>query len=196
MTEPQVRAFIAVDLPADAKGSLASTIELLQATLPGHEFGWVRSEAIHLTLKFLGNVDESRVPTISEAVSAAVEDIAPFDLRLDGTGTFPPRRRPSVVWAGLNGDLEALLALQAPIESAMASLGFASERRDFRPHLTLARIRSRLSDIKVRALGNALGTIMHGVEEAFTVDEVRLIRSELLPDGARYSTIGTAKLSG
>ena len=196
MTEPQVRAFIAVDLPADAKASLASTIELRQATLPGRDFGWVRSEAIHLTLKFLGSVDESRVPTIAEAVGATVGGIAPFDLRLDGTGTFPPGRRPSVVWAALNGDLDALLALQAPIESAMASLGFAPERRDFRPHLTLARIRSRLADDKVRALGNELGTIVHSVGEAFTVDEVRLIRSELLPDGARYSTIATAKLSG
>ena len=196
MTEPQIRAFIAIDLPPTIKQSLAATIEQLRATLPGREYGWVRPEGIHLTLKFLGNVDESHAPTIAEAVGAAVEGIAPFDLRLDATGTFPPGRRPGVVWAGLSGDLDALSAIQAPIESAMAGLGFAPERRDFRPHLTLARIRSRLADGKVRALAEELGTVAHGVEEAFTVDEVRLIRSELRPDGARYTTIGTAKLKG
>lgn len=195
MTEPQVRTFIAIDLPATVKRSLAATIEKLQATLTGREYGWVRAEGIHLTLKFLGNVDEARIPTIAEAIGAAVEGIAPFDMRLDGSGTFPAGRKPNVVWAGLSGDLDALSALQAPIESAMASLGFAPERRDFRPHLTLARIRSRLADDKVKTLSEALSTVTHSFEEAFRVDEARLIRSELLPDGARYSTLGTAKLT-
>ncbi|MDA1036523.1 MAG: RNA 2',3'-cyclic phosphodiesterase [Chloroflexi bacterium] len=196
MTEPQVRAFIAIDLPETIKASLATAIRELQATLPGSEYAWVRAESIHLTLKFLGHVDSDRVPTIVKALAAAASDISPFDLRLAGTGTFPSGRRPNIVWAGLDGDLDALSTLRTHAVSAMTALGFAPERLTFRPHLTLARIRSRMSDGNVQALHDALAALALDADEPFTVNELRLVRSELLPEGARYSTLGTVDLVG
>ena len=193
---PQIRAFVAIDLPPAIKASLATTTQELQAKLTGPEYAWVLPNSIHLTLKFLGHVDADRIPAIAEALAGATKNVTPFNLRLEGAGTFPSGRRPNVIWAGLNGDLNALFALRALVESALADIRLSRERLSFRPHLTLARLRKRLSDGGVQALHQALTLVPHNAVEPFTVDEVRLIRSELQPEGARYSALGTAKLTG
>ena len=199
MNEPatsQVRAFVAINLPQAIRASLATTIQELQAKLTGPEYAWVLPGSIHLTLKFLGHVDSGRIPTIAEALASAAKDVTPFNLRLEGAGTFPSGRRPNVIWAGLDGDLNSLFALRALVESALADIRLSRERLSFRPHLTLARLRKRLSDGGVQALHQALTLVPQNTVEPFAVSEVRLIKSELRPEGARYSALGTAKLTG
>jgi len=147
-------------------------------------------------LKFLGHVDADRIPAIAEALAGATKNVTPFNLRLEGAGTFPSGRRPNVIWAGLNGDLNALFALRALVESALADIRLSRERLSFRPHLTLARLRKRLPDGGVQALHQALTLVPQNTVEPFAVSEVRLIKSELRPEGARYSALGTAKLTG
>ena len=196
MTGTAVRAFIAIDVPEQVKASLDATLRELRATLSGRAYGWVRVEGIHLTLKFLGDVDEDSIPTISDALAPTASGERPFSLRLRGTGTFPPGRRPNVVWASLDGDLDALAEVQERVEEAMTRLGFEAERRTFQPHLTLGRIRSRLSDADLRTLTTVLAEVTHEATEPFTVEAVRLVRSEFRPGGARYTTLATAKLTG
>ena len=189
----RLRAFIAVDLPPAAREAVEGVTRRLRAGA-GDGVRWVRPEGVHLTLKFLGDVDAGSVPSISQALGRAAASAAPFDLFLDGVGAFPNARRPRVVWVGLGGGLEPLAGLQQSIEEELEALGFAGERRAFIPHLTLGRVRDGISTTQGRALSEALGGV--GVQPGvkLPVREVSLIKSDLRPSGAVYTRLHAAKL--
>jgi 2'-5' RNA ligase len=189
----ELRLFIAADLPQRVKDALGKAIVELKAELRG-PYRWVSPQAIHLTLKFLGNVPAERVPALGGALVQAVEEHAPFSLRLHGTGTFPAKSSPSVIWAGLAGDGDALANLQRSVEASVEPLGFPREQRTFRPHLTLARVRDRLSRAEVERLTDCLSRLRFEDQDAFVVEAVSLIRSELGLEGARYTTLAEVAL--
>ncbi|MCH8200245.1 MAG: RNA 2',3'-cyclic phosphodiesterase, partial [Chloroflexi bacterium] len=112
MAEPPLRLFVAIELPEQVRVALGASIERLRSSLGG-AYRWVRPEAVHLTLRFLGDVEPERVAELAAALEAAVGPLAAFELRLDGTGVFPNPRAPSVVWAGLGGESAALVRLVA-----------------------------------------------------------------------------------
>ena len=144
----ELRLFVACELPDDVRDALGR----LQAGLRrGDRAGlrWVRPEGIHITLKFLGGVEEGRVGEITPALASAIE---PFELRVRpaSLGGFPSLvagggARLRVVWVGLEGDVEGLAALAGRVDAALESIGFPSERRPFAAHLTLARVSDRAS---------------------------------------------------
>ncbi len=183
------RLFLAISLPAQVKEKLAELQNKLAAS--GAGVRWVRPEGIHLTLKFLGNVPESRIPEIVSVVQEVVRKNAPAVIRLGvkGVGTFPPRGTPRVVWAGLTGDLVALARLQQALEAALARLGFAPEKRPFVPHLTLGRVKSAKNK---KAL---LQSVDRYREEEFVpaqtiaIKELVLYQSTLHPEGAIYTPL-------
>ena len=189
----QLRLFIAVALPPDVRETLARVIgRLRDADLRGVRL--VAPEGVHVTLKFLGNVDGALVPSLPEALDAAGSGVAPFELAPQGVGTFPDERAPRVLWAGIAGDTEALAGLARRVDEACATLGFARERRQFAPHLTLARMRdTATSEDRVRA-AQALAAAGSDVGGAFAVDALHLIKSTLTPSGARYETMHNAPL--
>jgi len=145
----------------------------------------VRPEVVHLTLKFLGDTDESLIPQIVEAIVAAVDGIPPFSIRLIGTGAFPNLRRMTVLWVGIEGG-ERLVAIAGRLEDRLESLGFPRERREFSPHVTVARVRGGHGLDAVRAV---LGARSRDAFGAATVDRVRLMKSVLTPEGAEYFTL-------
>lgn len=189
----RMRLFVAVDMPPGVKSALATAVEELARDLQG-PFGWVAPDNIHLTLKFLGDVDAGRVDDLGRALQQAVEPLEPFELHLAGTGTFPEGRRPSVVWAGLGGDLQALTRLQDMVESAMVAQGFEAEARAFQPHLTLGRVSGRLSDGTTDALRQSLASLRFAADESIEVRGVALVRSELGSGSARYTKLFEAML--
>ena len=193
MAEPRLRLFVAVELPGHIQDALGTTIERLRAQLGG-AFRWVSPAAIHLTLKFLGDVDPERVPALTTALGSAAVAVEPFELRLEGSGLFPNRRSPSVVWAGIGGDVVALEALREAVEVAMTGTGEAAETRTFRPHLTLARVRGRLKPTEGTALAARLGQVDYASVPPFRVDGVDLIQSELGPGGASYTRLAHVSL--
>ena len=140
----QIRAFIAVELPPAVREAVEGVVRELRSGI-GDGVRWVRPEGVHLTLKFLGDIDADSVPAISDGLDRCAASAAPFDLFLEGVGVFPNARRPRVVWIGLGGALEPLLALQHSIDRELEGLGFARERRPFTPHLTLGRVRDGVS---------------------------------------------------
>ena len=140
----QIRAFIAVELPPAVREAVEGVVRELRSGI-GDGVRWVRPEGVHLTLKFLGDIDAGSVPAVSRAMAQCAASAAPFDLFLEGVGVFPNARRPRVIWIGLGGALEPLLALQHSIDRELEGLGFARERRPFTPHLTLGRVRDGLS---------------------------------------------------
>ena len=197
MSGPQgtLRAFIALSVPPDAQQSLEPAVQHLSAVVPG-AVRWVDLDGLHLTLKFLGNVDAGRVDGITQGMRRACRDLVPFELALSGLGVFPNAGRPRVVWAGVQGDLGPLGDIQAGIETEMAGLGFSLEKRAFAPHLTLGRVRNRVADSQRRLLGGAVAACSIEAPRPWLVEAVHLVRSELGPRGAAYTNLASVPLGG
>lgn len=185
-----MRTFIAVDIPDGIKQEMAKVQERLRQA--GVEAGWTRPEGMHLTLKFLGEVQESRVKEIMSALKTAVSGSGVFRLEVAGAGAFPNARSARVVWIGMGGELDRLTGLHSAVEDAMAGLGFAREERAFTPHLTIGRIKLIRSRERWTA---ALDEIRNVRLPGFDVTGVNLMKSELRRSGAIYTEIGRAEFS-
>ena len=185
----KIRTFIAIRLPESVLQAIGRAQKTLQDS--GLKIRWVRKEGIHLTLKFLGDVDRDRVERIQDALEQAITVYSPFTLKGEGLGVFPDLRRPRVIWTGVSGDVKVLLALQGNLESQLKRLGFPKEKRHFNGHLTLGRIKDRLDTSKLR---DALEGLRNFQTDSFTVQSVVLFQSDLRPAGAVYSTLAEVPL--
>ena len=185
----KIRTFIAISLPESVLQAMGQAQQTL-GTL-GRGIRWVRKEGIHLTLKFLGDVDRDNVEKIQIAMKRGTEEASPFALTGQGTGVFPDLRRPRVIWMGLSGDLQMLFALQANVESQLKGLGFPQDKRPFKGHLTLGRVKGRLDAAELR---EALEGLAGFQTDAFTVQSVALFQSTLRPHGAVYTKLAEVPL--
>ena len=190
----RIRVFIAVGVSGEAREALAEVAGRLRGRLP-EGVQWARLEGLHLTLKFLGNISPRMAGPLAECLQAPAQEAAPFRLGLAELGVFPNPRRPRVLWAGLEGDLNALAGLQAAVEQAVTGLGYAAEERPFSPHITLGRVRRGVSGAALDRVADAMAEAAPPTPVSWTVDEVRVMRSHLLPTGAEYTVIGSAPLS-
>ena len=184
----QIRCFIAIELPQELKQELAR----LQTQLKGASRAsvkWVDTKGIHLTLKFLGNVDVNQIPTLMATIAKARQGITPFHLEVAGTGVFPSQKQPRVAWVGLRGDVQILLRLQERIEAALVPLGFAAEARSFTPHITLARVRPEGQAEEKQKLAQILISTRFEATTPLDVKAVYLIKSQLTPSGAIYTRL-------
>jgi len=175
-----VRQFLALELPGSWRHVLDERCRSLSARLSG--WRWPRIDGVHLTLRFLGDVDADRDAVARRAWYDAVRMHAPFELRLDLPGRFPERGRPRILWAGIQPS-PSLDTLAAALESAARESGFAPETREFRPHLTLARAKRGPPPTLPDDLAEPLRA------PAFAVSEVILFESVLDRSGARYTAL-------
>jgi len=191
-----IRLFIAIPLPEPLLKRLGDVKYRLQGKVPHKSVRWVRSEGIHLTLKFLGDTPKEKVPTITEALTVVGQNAPASTLVAEGLGCFPNLRRPRVLWVGVTEPSGRLEALQKAVEEAMTSLGYKPERHSFTPHLTLGRVRRGTSRREEKQIADVIsGTSVDQLAE-FTADCFELIRSDLKPTGAEYTTLGTFVLQG
>lgn len=177
----RIRSFVAIELSADAKAFLASTIGQLKPD--GPDVKWVRPEAIHLTLKFLGNVDRDLIPEIERSLRPVFQGQTSFELAVRSAGAFPSASAPRVVWAGLADPKDALPSLAAAVEDALEPLGFPKEKRPFKPHLTLGRAKSPKRSPQ---LAQAITRNRDLKGPSFQADHAILFQSVLKPGGAEY----------
>ena len=189
-----MRTFIAIEIPGRLKQNLDRSIEKLRSDLEDGLIRWVRLESMHLTLNFLGEINQDQVRAIQELLVDVASRFSSFSLEIGGYGCFPNNTRPRVVWVGLNPVEGELLRLQSELATQLETIGFMREQRDYHPHLTLGRVRKGLS-------GDDMGSISRWAQEAdigamgrFEVETIRLIRSVLQPDGASYTNLHVAKL--
>jgi 2'-5' RNA ligase len=189
----QIRSFIAIELPEEAKEGLARLKKELERD--EHKFvKWVNPRGIHLTLKFLGNIPSKQVAEITEAIEGAVQGISPFHLEIGGLGAFPSLRQARVFWVGIGGEMDKLSRLQQNIDSALAAVRFAKEERSFVPHLTLARIRQGASPLEKRSFGELVGSTIFEDKYHVKVESISLMRSQLTPAGAIYTCLSLVGL--
>jgi len=185
----KIRTFIAVSISEEARKAVAQMIVSLQ------EFGsgirWVKPENLHLTLKFLGDIEEENLPKLEEAMNSSTEMIKPFKYELVNVGCFPNYKRPRVLWIGVEDSEDRLLLLHQNIESEFTKQDFPKESRKFTPHLTIARVKdfrkcesviSKFSDYNFGSHKNV-------------VEEVLLMKSNLYPSGAKYTKLIQIKLN-
>jgi RNA 2',3'-cyclic 3'-phosphodiesterase len=181
-----VRTFVALNLPAAERRRLYASLEPLRRRPLAVR--WASTGALHLTLKFLGDIEGGEVARIGEALRRVAGDHAPLDLDIGGIGAFPSLRRAAVLWVGVAA-APPLLALQAAVELALSRLGYAREQRPFRPHITVARTRGGARPPDVERL-----LTEYEYRGAAHVASVDLMRSHTYPDGARYEVILRAAL--
>jgi RNA 2',3'-cyclic 3'-phosphodiesterase len=187
-----IRAFIAIDLPEELRQILAGLAATLQTRLPADSVRWVRPEAIHLTLKFLGDVARELIDDIDRVMQGCASTVEPFDFDVVGLDAFPNPHRPRIVWVGVSDPGGALTSLAQGLDRELASLGIPREGRAFRPHLTLGRVRSGGRSIPDLNAVLQLFDVGHlGKVEATAVS---LIQSELRPEGASYAHLRLVRL--
>jgi len=183
-----MRAFIAVDLNDSLRRALAE----VRDTFPLRDrcIRWVAPGSIHLTLKFLGEIDLEAVPLINEAMERVCAWHAPTSFLVRGFGCFPSARNPRIFWTGIESADLTLRGLQQDLEAELEKIGFKQERRAFKPHLTLARIRGPLPRWSLDELQQDL---VLGEQD---VGEIILFQSELKPTGAIYVPLAKVPLLG
>src|SRR5262245_48153806 len=183
---PRTRTFIAVEIGADIRESAVALQETLAKT--GAEVKWVTPESMHVTLLFLGEVDDRELHAVCRAVQQVAAARPPFNLRLGGVGAFPTVRRPKVLWAGITEGADDLRRLYGDLEARMLDLGcYRKEERGYTPHLTLGRVKGEADG---HALAPELAKRMTWDGGRTTVDEVVVFASELGRDGPVYTVLG------
>lgn len=189
---PMTRTFIAIEPTEAVRAALARALARLARAVPA--VAWAHLASLHLTLAFLGALDEARLLAATEAALEVAPRVVPFHLEIAGLGTFGAERAPRVVWAGLGGELGALLALQGALADALAARGFAREARPFAPHLTLARVRGRLDEVTLARLRAEVLARRGPLFAAWPVERVSVMKSELLRPAARYTCLRAVPL--
>jgi 2'-5' RNA ligase len=163
----------------------------LRRLMPDVRAGWEHPEKLHITLKFLGEIEPDRLANLRAATQRAAQSAEPFGLRIEGAGAFPPHGLPRILWLGVADAKGALARLQHRLEDECTSEGFAREARSFHPHITIARLRRPEGARRLAALHEEKGF----APSEFSVAELILIRSELGPGGSRYTELSRHSLS-
>jgi RNA 2',3'-cyclic 3'-phosphodiesterase len=181
----QWRMFYAVELPEEFKARFAEHVAGLREAVPDVKASWERPEKIHVTVKFVGDVEAGRVGALSEAAGRVAAQAEPFDLTVGGTGAFHTQGNPRVLWVGVEDESGELARVHGRLEDECSALGFPRETRPFHPHLTVARLRAAAGAKQLGALHRATPF----ESASFRVTELVLMRSELGPGGSQYTAI-------
>jgi 2'-5' RNA ligase len=188
-----IRAFIAIELSIELKQKLDQVSARFRKELLRVPVRWASVRNIHLTLKFLGDVQNTRLAAIEQTLARVAGSHQVFQIGLADWGVFPKPDRPRVIWIGVNAPAD-LAALQQDVEAGVASLGFTPEARRFTPHLTLGRVSQDASTVDRRAIASLLDTFRVEQLGAMQVEQVCLFRSDLKPAGAIYTRLFVAGL--
>lgn len=186
----RIRTFIAVGVDSGVRAAAAALQRELAKTAP--EVRWTTADQMHVTLHFLGDLDDRDLAGVCRAVTKVCTKRPPFRLTVSGVGAFPTARRPKTIWAGLTEGAEELSALHAALAVPLSDLGvYRHEERAYNPHLTLGRLKA---DAAAPAVAAALPKYADWAGGDTLVTEVRVMSSELRRDGPEYTVLGRAEL--
>lgn len=189
-----LRLFVAISLPEDVKSEIEKAQREMRQALPPNAVRWTKREQFHLTMKFFGNVAEAHVGELIESLRNACLPFKSMRLRAEGVGFFPEARFPRVVWVGVRDSEETLPRLQQAIEASVKNFTEEKPEGKFMGHVTLGRIQHihRSQAETLAKLANGMANRSFG---AWIAEGVELIRSDLSPSGATYTTLETVSFS-
>jgi RNA 2',3'-cyclic 3'-phosphodiesterase len=188
----EIRSFLAFELPPDIKRVI------LEVSRAGKELpldlAWVKSDNNHLTMVFMGNVLEEKIQSIGETVKKVCARFDPFDMSPGGLGFFGNRRHPRVLWMGLNGDIRRMERFRDALQTSLKPSGMKTERRPFKPHLTLGRFKKGARPWP--HLDHMISKYAELKGRTCTLKELVLFKSDLTPGGAVYTKLDIWPLRG
>lgn len=188
----RIRTFVAVETSGEVQARASELMRRLQVA--DAKVNWVQPANMHITLKFLGDQSDEAVAEICLAVKEGAAQVAPFEFLCRGAGAFPDVRRPRTLWLGVDGGQQEFIELHDAIDAALARRRFPRERRGFRPHLTVGRVRQLGPDAEQWA---RLLRAHEQFEGGLTVvDEAVVFASELTRSGPQYEVLARAPLTG
>jgi 2'-5' RNA ligase len=186
-----MRAFIAIDLSDVVRAAIEEVQARLKQEPIGVKISWTKVANLHLTLQFLGDIEEAIVDQIKPALRLVTALHQPFEVAVRGAGAFPDEKRPRVVWIGCDEDGNRLPALARAVQDAMRPFGFTPEHHEFSAHLTLGRIRSPRPDA---ALTRAIDSLKDTTFGTLRVEAIHLFESQLHPEGSIYTKLSSHAL--
>ena len=187
---PRLRTFIALDLGKPIRDRLVALQNNFAKDTSG--VNWVGPDNLHVTLLFLGEVDDRDVPAVCRAVADVTQTLPSFSISVEGVGCFPNPRRPHVLWVGVGAGAQEVVGLHDAIEPPLLALGcYRREDRKYSPHVTLGRLRSQQAP---PGFVQALAKYQAWKAGEVGVCEVHVMSSELTPQGPNYSVLSRAKL--
>lgn len=183
------RIFVAIDISQVVREEAIAFAEELRQEFQNLRVGWEKPEKLHLTLKFLGDIDEEQLESLSRAVAETANQISKFNLRISGTGAFPSPRNARILWLGIKDENDNLLKVNDVLESECEKRGFAKEKRNFKAHLTIARLREphKSKELVEKHLQNNFEA------GEFSVSEIVIYESRLQKSGSIYSVVSKHK---
>ncbi len=184
-----LRSFIALEISNQTKDVLKDAIVKFKKS--SADIKWVRPDNLHITLKFLGNINEADVTSISGIIKECSADIKPFDLSIEGVGGFPSLIKPRVIFVEIRKEISNLSVLFARLNDKLSSFGIKKETRKYLPHLTIGRVRSLKKTEGLSGVIEEYKAKLFGEER---VDSIALMMSELLPGGAKYTRLDSLSL--
>lgn len=191
-----LRLFIAIELPEDVLRVVAEVAAALRRLEGGRGVRWVAPGSVHLTLKFVGTFPDSQRPALESALAGVAAAHPPFGLETGAVGGFGSPARLRVIWLGVGGDIERCAALAAALDRATARFGVERATRPLAPHLTLGRVGNDAPAALRRRLSTLCAAVPAPVSVGFRVRRVSLMRSWLLPGGARHEAVRRFELTG
>ena len=187
------RLFVAIGVPEDVKARILEAQRELRSVLTDEAVRWTRPEQFHLTLRFLGNVEAAQTGPLADALRSALAGFGVLRLRASGIGFFPRPRSPRVVWAGVSEEAGRLPGLWAAVQTATDAFTSEAPEKSFTGHITLARIKS-IRPREAEALSSRANDLGQAAFGEWTSAEVEIVRSQLSPKGAQYSTLAALPL--
>ncbi len=187
--EQSIRTFISIELDEETHSELSSLLSALAES--DADVKWVAPEVIHLTLKFLGYIDEAKVKEVQEILSAVVKNFKPFALTLKGIGAFPKLDYPRVIWAGVNEGKSETELIAKELEDKLEKIDIPKEDREFHPHITLGRVKSPKNKDKLKSI---IEITKFEPCSKINVDHLTLFKSQLSANGPTYTPLFIAKM--
>lgn len=189
-----MRTFIAVDFPKEVVNKINEIITYFKAQVPDSALKWVPAENLHLTVRFIGEINSEQLAIISPLLIEAMRDISSFNIGIEGLGMYPKPANPRVIWLGIN-DGFPLKTIHQNLNHVLKAINVQPEAREFSPHLTIARLKRQTDPEVVKQIGKILSQHKVGFLGHVSVNHLTLYQSSLTPSGPDYKALLTLNLN-
>ena len=189
-----MRTFIAADFPPDILTKAGKITADLKQQMPGGAIKWVSTEKMHLTIKFIGEIQQNKIDRVKVLMSNILNDQPSFKIGIQNLGTYPHINNPRVIWLGI-AQGAPLIEIHEKLDLALTELKIRSDRQKYSPHLTLARVRRDTDRDTVKEIGHILSHFKVDSLGTITISEITLYKSKLTPQGPEYTPLHVVSLN-